>query len=129
MPTTATPSPARRNPALVTLDIVAGIVFIVFGIVVALGVLTTAISFGALHDTCGAGPYDGLTCNSTVLGIVVYGLMAVAVLALFLGFGLFLVNVIRKRVAFYWPLAGIVLTLVLFYIGTWVAGMTVPDLS
>jgi len=63
-----------------------------------------------------------------VLGIVVYGLMAVAVLALFLGFGLFLVNVIRKRVAFYWPLAGIVLTLVLFYIGTWVAGMTVPDL-
>lgn len=108
------------------LDIVAGILLIGFGIVLALGVLTTAIAYGGLHAACTPALAESLTCNSTVLGIVVYGLIGVSVLALFLGFGMFLVSLIRKRVAFMWPLAAIVLTIVLFYLGTWVASLTVP---
>lgn len=61
-----------------------------------------------------------------MLGIVVSGLISVSVLAQFLGFGMFLVSIIRKRVAFVWPLAAIVLTIALFYLGTWVASLTVP---
>jgi hypothetical protein len=67
-----------------------------------------------------------MTCNGLVLSIVVYGLIAVAVLATFIAFGMVIVGLIRKRSVFYWPLAAIILTIVLFYIGTWVAGMTLP---
>lgn len=123
---TTQPPTKRRNGVLVTIDVVAGILLLVVGVTIALTVLTSAIAFGGLHAQCGSQPYSGLTCNSTVLGIVVYGLIAVAVLGIFFGFGMFVVFVIRKRWAFYWPLAGIVLTLVLFYLGTWVAGLTVP---
>lgn len=120
------PAAAPRHPALRGLDIAAGVLLIVFGIVLALGVLTTAIAYGGLHAGCTPALAEGLTCNSTVLGIVVYGLIGVSVLALFLGFGMFIVSIIRKRIAFVWPLGAIVLTIALFYLGTWAAGLTVP---
>jgi O-antigen ligase len=123
---TPQPPARRRNPALIVLDVVAGIVLLAVGAVLAIGVISSAIAYGGLHAECGDGPHGGLACNSTALGIVVYGLIAVAILALFLGFGMFLVSLVRKRLAFYWPLAAIVITIVLFYAGTWVAGMTVP---
>jgi hypothetical protein len=40
------------------------------------------------------------------------------VLAAFLGLGFFVVALIRKRLAFVWPLAAVVLTIVAFYAGT-----------
>jgi uncharacterized BrkB/YihY/UPF0761 family membrane protein len=123
---TSQPPARRRNIALVVLDIAAGILLLFVGVAVALTVITQALAYRGLHAQCGAGPFDGIECNGAVLNIVVYGLIAVAVLALFLGFGMFIVNLIRKRVAFYWPLAGVVVSLVLFYVGTWVAGLTVP---
>lgn len=123
--TSQTPAP-RRNGVLVTIDVVAGILLLLVGVALALVVITSAIAYGGLHNQCGSLEYGGLTCNSTVLDIVVYGLIAVAVLSLFLGFGMFVVSLIRRRWAFYWPLAGVIVTLVLFYVGTWVAGMTVP---
>lgn len=126
--TSSTPALARkkRNPALVALDVAAGVILIVISLVIGIGVLLSAVQYGGLHAQCGAGPYDGLTCNTTVLSIVVYGLMAVAVIVFFLGVGFFLVNMVRRRYGFYWPLAAIVVTVALFYVGTWVAGMTVP---
>ncbi|MCU1579646.1 MAG: hypothetical protein JWP19_1850 [Rhodoglobus sp.] len=118
--------PKKRNVVLVVLDIVAGVVLLVISLSLGLGVLLSAVQYGALNTGCGAGPYQGLTCNSTVLSIVVYGLMAVAVLAFFLGLGFFVVNMVRKRYGFYWPLAAIIVTVGLFYLGSWVAGLTVP---
>lgn len=120
------PPPRRRNPVLVVLDIVVAVVLLAIGAVLALAVISTATSYAAIQAECGAGPYDGLRCNPTALSIVVYGLIAVAILALFLAFGMVIVNLIRKRLVFYWPLIGIVVTVALFYVGTWVAGMTVP---
>lgn len=125
MTSTSSSPPARpRNSVLVALDVIAGILLILVGLGVGLAVLTSAISYGGLHAGCGAGPYEGLVCNSTVLGAVVFGLIAVAVLAWFLGLGFFVVSVIRKRLAFIWPLAGVIVTIVLFYIGTWLVGLT-----
>lgn len=121
----ATPR-AKRNPALVVLDIAAGAVLLVISLFIGLAVLVSAVQYQGLLVQCGAGPYTGLTCNSTVLGIVIFGLIAVAVLAFFLGLGFFVVNLLRKRYAFYWPLLAIAVTVGLFYAGTALAGATVP---
>lgn len=93
-------------------------------LLIGLSVLVSAVQYGGLQAGCGAGPYDGLHCNGAVLGVVVYGLIAIAVIAFFLGLGFFVVNLIRRRYAFYWPLAAIVVTVGLFYLGTWLASLT-----
>lgn len=123
------PPARRRNLALVTADIVAGIVFIVFGAFLALSIIVTATSFGAIHEACGAGPYEGVVCNGTVLNIAIFGMIAVAVIAFFLGLGFFVVAMLRKRYGFFWPLGAIVVTLVLYYLGTWIVGLTVAGLT
>ena len=126
--TSSTTAPARkkRNVALVVVDVAVGIILIIISLFIGIGVLLSAVQYGGVQAQCGAGPYNGITCNATVLSIVVYGLMVVAVLAFFLGLGFFLVNMVRKRYGFYWPLAAIAVTVALFYAGSWVAGMTVP---
>jgi hypothetical protein len=124
------PTPARRrNPALVALDVIAGILILGFGILVTIAVLGAAIDFGGLHTGCGPGPYDGITCSAAALGAISNGLIIVCILALFLGFGMFVVSLIRKRVAFYWPLIGIVVTIAAFYLAAWIASLTLPGAS
>jgi len=61
-----------------------------------------------------------------VLAVVVYGLIIATVLTTFLALGMMIVSAIRKRYIFWWPLGAIVVTIALFYLGSWVAGMTVP---
>ncbi len=126
--TSSTPAATRRKRpiVLVVSDVAIGVVLTIISLFIGLGVLLSAVQYGGLQAACGAGPYTGLTCNSPVLSIVVYGLMTVAVLAFFLGIGFFVVNLVRKKYGFYWPLAAIVVTVALFYVGSWVAGMTVP---
>ena len=111
---------------LVGLDIAVGLVLLVVLILLGYVILDSAAQYGTLQDTCGAGPYTGLQCNSAVLGAVVLGLTVVAVLGFFAGLGFFAVNVLRRHYAFFWPLAAIVLVVVLFYVGTWLVGQTTP---
>jgi len=118
--------PARRNVALVALDVVASIVILAFGAVLALTIVGYATVFGSFTADCGAGPFDGLTCNTTALAIASYGLIAVTVLGYFLGFGMVIVSLIRRRYTFWWPLGAVLLIIAAFYLASWVAGMTVP---
>ncbi len=123
---TSSPSARRRAPALVVVDAAAAILLLILSASVSVGVVVTAFAYSGVQAQCGAGPYSGLTCNSAVLAVVVYGLMTVAVLAAFLALGMMIVSAIRKRYMFWWPLGAIVVTVALFYLGSWVAGMTVP---
>jgi hypothetical protein len=122
----SSPPARRRAPALVILDAAAAILLLILSAAVSVGVVVTAFAYSGVHAQCGAGPYSGLTCNSVVLAIVVYGLMIIAVLAAFLALGMMIVSAIRKRYLFWWPLGAIIVTVALFYLGSWVAGMTVP---
>jgi hypothetical protein len=61
-----------------------------------------------------------------LLGIVIYGLIVIAVIVAALGIGMAIVSLIRKRYTFWWPLGAIVIILLFFYLGTWLAGLTVP---
>jgi hypothetical protein len=115
-----------RNPALVVVDIIAGILFIVFGAALALGVVVSAASYGNLHASCLPGEANGLVCNSTMLGGAVIGMIAIAIVAFFLGLGFFAVAIFRKRYGFFWPLGAIIITVGVFYLGTWLASLTAP---
>ena len=123
---TSSPAAPRRNPVLVTVDILASVIFCLLVGVLALGVTTTALSFDSLRQLCGDGPYEGLVCSPALLGIVIYGLIVIAVIVAALGIGMAIVSLIRKRYTFWWPLGAIVIILVFFYLGTWLAGLTVP---
>jgi len=118
--------PARRPVALVALDVIASIVILFFGAVLALTVVGYATVFGAFTSTCGPGPYEGLVCNSTALAIASYGLITVTIVGYFLGFGMVIVSLIRRRYTFWWPLGAVLVIIAAFYLASWVAGMTVP---
>jgi len=124
---TSSPIAPRRNPVLVTIDILVSVLLALLVGVLALAVISTALSFDSLRQLCGAGPYEGLVCNSVLLGIVIYGLIIIAVIIAALGIGMAIVSLIRKRYTFWWPLGAIVIILVVFYLGTWFAGLTVPS--
>jgi hypothetical protein len=115
-----------RNRALVVVDIIASVILVIFAAVLALAVITTAVAYQGLTAECGAGPFDGLTCNATALSVVTIGMIVVAVLGAFLGFGFFLVNLIRKRYTVWWPLGAVVAMVVATWVGSWVAGMIAP---
>lgn len=121
------PSPApRRNRVVLVVDILATVVLLTFGIVFALAALTYATAFGSFTAGCGTEPSEGLTCNATALGIAVYGLIVVTVLATLLAIGMVIVSLIRRRPTFWWPLGSLVITVVAFYLASWLAGSTVP---
>lgn len=108
---------------LVTVDILAGIVLIVIGVALSIGVVFTVAQFPALVSECGSATPGGVPCEagglvSTVALIVI----AIAVFAAALGLGFFVVRLIQKRLAFYWPLLGIVVTIAALYIGSAIVG-------
>jgi hypothetical protein len=115
-----------RNRALVIVDIVVGILLSFLALGIAIAVATYAGQFAGLHAECTPAQVDGLTCNGTVLGIVTVALTAIAILGFVVAIGMVLVNIIRRRWTFWWPLAFIVLAVGLFYLGTWIVGMTLP---
>jgi hypothetical protein len=126
--TSSSPTAPRRNPALVTIDIVASILLLMISGALAVTVIANARAYGEISTVCGAGPYSGLECNGTVLAIVVYGLIGVTVLAAFGGFGMVLVSLIRRRYSWWWPFGAIVITIAFFWVGTWIASLTLPPL-
>lgn len=124
--TSTTSSPRRRNPVLVTVDIVASVLLLLMVAGIALTIVANAAGFGTATASCGAGPFSGIQCNSTVLGIIIFALYAIAIVGGFLAFGMVIVNIIRKRRTFIWPLATLVAMVVAFYIAAWLVSMIVP---
>lgn len=112
---------------LVVIDIVFSLALLLFASVLALTVVGYAFAFGNLTAGCGAGPFDGLECNSSVLSIAVYGLIGVTVISYFLAIGMVIVSLIRKKITFWWPLGAVILIIVSFYAASWIAGMVAPS--
>jgi hypothetical protein len=115
-----------RNRVLVIVDIVAGIILSFLALGIAIAVATYASRFPTVHLECTPELVDGLTCNGTALAAVTVVLMAVAILGFVVAVGMVLVNLIRRRWTFWWPLAFIVVAVGLFYLGTWIVSMTIP---
>jgi hypothetical protein len=106
-----TPPPAR-HPALRILDIVGGVVVgvlaLVFGFT-AVGILSSLQPDPAV---CGEG------CDSGALAAIVIAGVAAQIFAWALSIGFFLVRAMRRRVAFFWPVVGLVVMIIAFYATT-----------
>jgi len=114
-PTPASTSPSSRRPLpLAILDIAAGIIIGVIGLATGIGVLATVAQFGALE-----GGNEGLrsATSSALIAVVIFGWAIPS--------GMFLVRAIQRRYAFYWPIIGLLIVIISFYIGTAIVGSTV----
>lgn len=103
------PSPAapKRNPVLAVVDVIASVLLVL----ACLGLGLTALSWGTQFL---ALPGTG--------GVVGFALIAVGVLAFAISAGMVLVNFIRRRFTFWWPLGGCILTLAAIYVGFAIVG-------
>lgn len=117
------PAPARRNPALFALDVAGTVLLLSFLIVLAMVVAGYASGVTQLAaDGCAARSAPG-PCDSALLSAAGYGMIVAAVLAAFLGLGMAVVSLIRRRLLFVWPLAAIALTVAAYYGGIWLTGV------
>jgi hypothetical protein len=119
-------SASPRNLALVILDIVAGLVLLFVTLAIAIGAAGSATQYSTLHEACTPELVDGLRCNGTVLGIVTVALMAVAILGFVIAVGMVLVNLLRRRWTFWWPLGASVVITGIYWLGTWIVSLTLP---
>lgn len=115
-----------RNRVLVIVDIVVSVVLSFIALGLAIAVAGSATQYAGLHAECTPAQVDGLTCNGTVLGVVTIVLTAVAILGFVVAAGMVLVNIIRRRWTFWWPVGAIVIMVGLFWLGTWIVSMTIP---
>ena len=121
----ATPAPRRSLP-LVVGDIVASVAILAFALVFGFVSLYFVTQFAGFGAECGTGPYEGLQCNGTVLGIATFGLLIITVLAFVLGLGMTIVRLIQKRFTFVWPLGALAVMIAAFYFFSWLASQTAP---
>lgn len=105
----------KRHPALVALDVTAGVLLVMVSLGLSIGVVYTAGQYPLLLDACGS---SGAACNEALLRTVVIALTAVAIFSFAVTAAMFIVNLIRRRAAWYWPLIGAVITVAAFYAGT-----------
>jgi hypothetical protein len=124
--TSPTTAPRRRNPVLVTVDIVASVLLLLLALGLTLFSVAYTTILGGFTVNCGDGPYPGLQCNDTALSVATIGLLAVTILAMFLAVGMVVVRLIQKRYTFVWPLGAVILLLIAFYAASILADQTVP---
>lgn len=107
-------------------DIAASVVLLLLALGISIVSTTYATAFSGFTAECGTGPYPGLECNGTALGVATFGLLGVAIVGLFAGAGMVIVRIIQKRYTVLWALATVVVLYVAFFLATWLAGQTVP---
>jgi hypothetical protein len=117
---TTTP-PARRR-ALVVVDIAVGVAIALLGLLLSLYIVASYEQYRTLATTCTGITPTGTECDQGFLdGALAIG-YAVTVLGWLLTSGMFVVQVIRRRLAWFWPLIGMVVVYVAFWIVTAVVG-------
>jgi hypothetical protein len=108
------PTPARKPLRII--DLVAGIVIAIIGALIGFIMLGLVGQFGGLAAACEGVSPDGLRCNAGYLsGSVILG-TAIVVFGWFLTTGFFIVRILRRQLAFWLPLVGIVVMVAAFYV-------------
>ena len=121
----ATPPARPRNVALVVVDIAVSAVALFFAFGLGLTALAFVTQLTGVSARCGTDA--SFACNTTLLGIATYGLLAVTILGFFLGLGFTIVRIIQKRLTFPWAVGALVVLLVAFYAATFLAGAAVTS--
>lgn len=127
---TTSKSPAasapKRNRWVVTVDIVVAVFLALLSFSFGLYAVTAASQFPALITSCGTDSIDGLVCNPNWVSTWSIIIIGFAVFGFALTAGMVLVNIIRKRPVWFWPLIGIAVIIVSFYAGTALVSLAIP---
>jgi hypothetical protein len=108
------PTPARKP--LRILDLVAGILLAIVGALTGFIMLALIGQFSALSAACEGITPDGLRCDSGYLSAMLILGTAIVVFGWFLTTGFFIVRILRRQLAFWLPLVGIVVILAAYYV-------------
>ncbi len=109
-----TTTPERRP--LRILDLVAGIVLAIIGAFTGLIMLTLVTQLSGLSVVCEGVEPDGVQCDNGYLNAVLILGTAIVVFGWFVTTGFFIVRVLRRQLAFFLPLIGIIVILAAYYV-------------
>jgi hypothetical protein len=109
-----TTTPDRRP--LRVLDLIAGIALLIIGALIGFVMLAMLGQFNGLSAACEGVDADGLRCDGGYLSAVLIIGTAVVVFGWFLTAGFFVVRILRRRLAFWLPIVGIVAILAAYYV-------------
>ena len=109
-----TPPPARKPLRIV--DLVIGIVLAVIGGLIGTVMLAYMGQLSEVAVICEGVPADGLRCNPTYLSAVTVIGVGIVIFAWFLSTGFFIVRVLRRQLAFFVPIIGVVAMILGYYL-------------
>ena len=116
-----TTTPPERGPLRIP-DIVAGVILLVIAALIGFIMLGYMAQLGALSAVCEGVEPDGVRCSPAFLSAVTIVGLGIVIFAWFLSLGFFVVRVLRRRLAFWVPLLGVVVMFAGFYITSAVLG-------
>ena len=118
--TTRTPSsatPASRRPlAIAVIDIAVGVVIAIIGLAISFGVLYSASQYAQLP-----------AANAGLLSTITIVLTAIAIFGWAVPAGMLVVRALQRRYAFYWPIIGIIIVVISFYVCTYFVSTVVTS--
>ncbi|MEO5922150.1 MAG: DUF6264 family protein [Pseudolysinimonas sp.] len=112
MPTT---TPPARTPLRI-LDLIVGIVLLIIGALTGFVMLALIGQFSGLAEACEGVAAEGLSCDGGYLNVTLIIGTAIVVFGWFLTAGFFVVRILRRQLAFWLPIVGIVSILAAYYV-------------
>lgn len=113
-------TPDRRP--LRILDLVVGLLLVIIAALIGFIMLGYMTQLGLLSSLCEGVEVDGLRCSPGFLSTMSIVGVGIVIFAWFLSLGFFIVRVLRRQLAFWVPLVGIVAMIAGFYITSAVLG-------
>ena len=110
-----TPPPPAKKPLRI-IDLVAGLVLAIIGALIGFIMLGYVAQLSQLSAICEGVDVDGTRCSPAFLSAMGVIGLGIVVFAWFLTFGFFVVRVLRRQVAFFLPLLGIVAMIAGYYL-------------
>ncbi|MEQ1737966.1 MAG: DUF6264 family protein [Rhodoglobus sp.] len=115
-----TTAPAR-GPLRIP-DLIAGVLLVIIAALIGTIMLGYMTQLGLLSGVCEGIEPDGTRCSPAFLSTMTIVGVGIVVFAWFLSLGFFVVRVLRRRLAFWVPLVGIVAMIAGFYVTSAVLG-------
>jgi hypothetical protein len=103
-------------------DLIAGIILLLIAALIGFIMLAYTAQFSQLGTVCEDVPVDGMRCNPDFLNVATIAGIGIVIFAWFLSLGFFIVRVLRRRLAFWVPLVGVVAMIAGFYLISAVLG-------
>lgn len=121
----ATPAP-KRNTVVVVIDLIVGSFLALVGLGVSYILVITETQLLGVLDMC-SGPANGLRCNGSFLSGIVLVSIIITVFSGALTAGMVIVNALRKRAVWFWPVIGMIISIAVFYGAAALAGLVQPS--